>query len=37
MHYATFSFLTGTVEELRSEAKKIKGLKICALKSGEHL
>ena len=37
MHYATFPFLTGTVEALRSEAKKIKGLKIHALKSGEYL
>ena len=37
MHYATFPFLTGTVEELRKETKKIKGLKIHALKPGEEL
>jgi L-ascorbate metabolism protein UlaG (beta-lactamase superfamily) len=37
MHYATFSFLTGTVEALRKETKKIKGLKIHALKPGEKL
>lgn len=37
MHYGTFDFLTGTVEGLRNEAKKIKGLKIHALKSGEQL
>jgi L-ascorbate metabolism protein UlaG (beta-lactamase superfamily) len=37
MHYATFSFLTGTVEELRKETNKIKGLKIHALKPGEKL
>ncbi len=37
MHYATFEFLTGTVEALRKEAKKIKGLKIYALKPGEQL
>jgi L-ascorbate metabolism protein UlaG (beta-lactamase superfamily) len=37
MHYATFPFLTGTVEALRKEAKKIKGLKIHALKPGEKL
>jgi L-ascorbate metabolism protein UlaG (beta-lactamase superfamily) len=37
MHYATFSFLTGTVEELGEEAKKIKGLKIHALKPGGEL
>ena len=37
MHYATFPFLTGTVEGLRSESKKIKGLKIYALKAGEKL
>ena len=34
MHYATFPFLTGTVEELRKETKKIKGLKIQALQPG---
>lgn len=37
MHYATFPFLTGTVEAFRKETKKIKGLKIHALKSGESL
>jgi len=37
MHYATFPFLTGTPEELRRESKKIKGLKIHALKPGEEL
>ncbi len=35
MHYATFPFLTGTVEELRKETRKTKGLKIHALKPGE--
>ena len=37
IHYATFPFLTGTVEELRKETKEIKGLKIHALKPGETL
>ena len=37
MHYNTFAFLTGTVEALREETKKIKGLKIYALKPGEKL
>jgi L-ascorbate metabolism protein UlaG (beta-lactamase superfamily) len=37
MHYGTFDFLTGTVEALRKETKKIKGLKIYALKPGEKL
>jgi L-ascorbate metabolism protein UlaG (beta-lactamase superfamily) len=37
MHYATFPYLTGTAEELRKAAKKIKGLKIHALKPGEKL
>jgi hypothetical protein len=37
MHYATFDFLTGTVEALRKEAKKIKGLKIHALQPGEKI
>jgi len=37
MHYATFPFLTGTAEELRKETKKIKKLKIHALKPGESL
>jgi L-ascorbate metabolism protein UlaG (beta-lactamase superfamily) len=37
MHYATFPFLTGTVEGLRKEARDIPGLEIHALKPGEHL
>ena len=37
MHYATFAFLTGTVEALRVETKKTKGLKIYALKPGGQL
>jgi L-ascorbate metabolism protein UlaG (beta-lactamase superfamily) len=37
MHYATFPFLPGTVEELRREAKEIEGLMIHALKPGEKL
>ncbi len=37
MHYATFPMLTGTPEELRKEAKKIKGLKVHALRPGEKL
>jgi L-ascorbate metabolism protein UlaG (beta-lactamase superfamily) len=37
MHYATFPFLTGTPEALRSEAKDITGLEIHALKPGESL
>jgi L-ascorbate metabolism protein UlaG (beta-lactamase superfamily) len=37
MHYATFPFLTGTPEALRSEAKGIAGLEIVALKPGESL
>jgi L-ascorbate metabolism protein UlaG (beta-lactamase superfamily) len=37
MHYATFPFLNGTVEELQQETKKIKGLSIHALKPGEKL
>jgi L-ascorbate metabolism protein UlaG (beta-lactamase superfamily) len=37
MHYATFPFLTGTVEEFRKETKKIKGLTIHALKPGDKL
>ena len=37
MHHATFEFLTGTVEGLRQEAKKIKGLRIYGLKPGENL
>jgi len=37
MHYATFAFLTGTVEALREETKKIKELKIYPLKPGGQL
>lgn len=37
MHYATFPVLTGTPEELRNEAKDIRGLEIHALKPGESL
>jgi L-ascorbate metabolism protein UlaG (beta-lactamase superfamily) len=37
MHYATFPFLTGTVEGLRQEARDIAGLEIHALKPGEKL
>ena len=37
MHYATFPFLTGTAEDLRRESKRIKGLRIHALKPGETL
>ena len=37
MHYATFPFLTGTPEALRSESKDIAGLEILALKPGENL
>jgi hypothetical protein len=37
MHYATFPFLTGTVEALREETKNIEGLRIHALKPGEAL
>jgi L-ascorbate metabolism protein UlaG (beta-lactamase superfamily) len=37
MHYATFPFLTGTPEALRSEAKDIAGLEIVVLKPGESL
>jgi hypothetical protein len=33
----TFAFLTGTVEALRKEMKKIKGLKIHAMRPGEKL
>jgi hypothetical protein len=32
---ATFRFLTGTVEEMRKETKKIRGLTIHARKPGE--
>jgi len=37
MHYATFPFLTGTVDVLREETKNIEGLHIHALKPGESL
>ena len=37
MHYATFPFLTGTVEGLRQETRDIAGLEIHALKPGEKL
>ncbi|HKW63495.1 MAG TPA: metal-dependent hydrolase [Candidatus Acidoferrum sp.] len=37
MHYATFAFLTGTVEALLEETKKIKRLKVYALKPGGQL
>src|SRR5260370_20158657 len=37
MHYATFPFLTGTVEGLQQEARDIAGLEIHALKPGESL
>jgi L-ascorbate metabolism protein UlaG (beta-lactamase superfamily) len=37
MHYATFPFLTGTVEAFRMETKDISGLEIHALKPGENL
>jgi L-ascorbate metabolism protein UlaG (beta-lactamase superfamily) len=37
MHYATFPFLTGTVDALRQKTKNIEGLQIHALKPGETL
>lgn len=37
MHYATFPFLTGTVEDFRNETHDIAGLRIHALKPGESL
>lgn len=37
MHYATFPFLTGTVQGLREETRGISGLTIHALKPGESL
>ncbi len=37
MHYATFPFLTGTVEALRQEARDITGPEIHALQPGESL
>jgi L-ascorbate metabolism protein UlaG (beta-lactamase superfamily) len=37
MHYATFPFLTGTVDGLRHESQDIAGLEIHALKPGGNL
>jgi L-ascorbate metabolism protein UlaG (beta-lactamase superfamily) len=37
MHYATFPFLTGTVDAFRQETHNIAGLEIHALKPGESL
>jgi L-ascorbate metabolism protein UlaG (beta-lactamase superfamily) len=37
MHYATFPFLTGTVEAFRQETRDIASLEIHALKPGESL
>lgn len=37
MHYATFPFLTGTVEALRRETRDVPGLEIHALQPGESL
>jgi L-ascorbate metabolism protein UlaG (beta-lactamase superfamily) len=37
MHYATFPFLTGTVEGFRHETKGIAGLEIHAMKPGDRL
>jgi L-ascorbate metabolism protein UlaG (beta-lactamase superfamily) len=37
MHYATFPFLTGTVDALREETTNIEGLLIHTLKPGEAL
>jgi len=37
MHYATFPFLTGTVEALCEETRNTEGLLIHALKPGETL
>lgn len=37
MHYATFPFLTGTVDAFRKETQGIAGLEIHALKPGESL
>jgi len=37
IHYGTFPFLTGTVEELSNETRDIAGLRIHALKPGESL
>jgi L-ascorbate metabolism protein UlaG (beta-lactamase superfamily) len=37
MHYATFPFLTGTVDQFRQETRDIAGLEIHAMKPGESL
>jgi L-ascorbate metabolism protein UlaG (beta-lactamase superfamily) len=37
MHYATFPFLTGTVDDFLNETRDIAGLRIHALKPGESL
>jgi hypothetical protein len=37
MHYATFPFLTGTVEGLRHDTKDIAGLEIHEMKPGDKL
>jgi L-ascorbate metabolism protein UlaG (beta-lactamase superfamily) len=37
MHYATFPFLTGTLDEFKKETKGIAGLEIHGLKPGEKL
>jgi L-ascorbate metabolism protein UlaG (beta-lactamase superfamily) len=37
MHYATFPFLTGTVDAFRHETKDIAGLEIHAMKPGDRL
>ncbi len=37
MHYATFPFLTGTVEVLRHETRDVAGLEIHALQPGEKI
>jgi L-ascorbate metabolism protein UlaG (beta-lactamase superfamily) len=37
MHYATFPMLTGTPEELQTQAKDVAGLEIHALQPGESL
>ena len=37
MHYATFPFLTGTVDDFRKESRDIAGLTIHALKPGDQL
>ena len=37
MHYATFPFLTGTVEAFRQETRDVARVEIHALKPGESL